>query len=201
MGISGYGLTLAGTALGAFSGVKAVRVGGLTLAVDEVATIEAHRTGTATFTNGNASVVGVGTGWLTAMAGRRIQLDADATPHTILSVGGATAITLSAVYSDTGGAGAYTIFPSRIIENLPLGVREQPIEVDLVYVKTLYNTLRNAALAQTEDAFTLTDVEGSTHVGDGIVSKCGDVNLGSDAHAQFTVTLTPITSWVFTAGV
>lgn len=201
MSISGYGLTLAGTALGSFSGIKEVRVGGLAINFDEVATIEAHRDGVATFTSGSASVTGVGTNWTSDFVGRKIQLDADATLHTVLSVQGVGALTLTAVYSDTGGAGAHTIWPTRIVENMPLGIREQPITVTLVYHKTLYDTLRDAALAQTEDTFTLSDSEGSTDVGLGRVATCGEKNLDSRGHAQFSVTLQPTTSWAFTPSV
>jgi len=198
MSISGFGATLEGLALGSFAGVKAIRVGGVTLAFDEVMTIEAHRDGTATFTNGSAAVTGVDSNWTSDMAGRRIQLDADGTVVTVLSVGGATALTLTANYTDTGGSGAYTMFPTRVAEHVPLGVLEQPISIDFVYEPTLWSALNGAALAQTEDTFTLTDVEGSTHVGLGRVETCGDMRLGSDASAQFTVTLMPTTAWEFT---
>jgi hypothetical protein len=85
-----------------------------------------------------------------------------------------------------------------VTTNLPTKVREQPMEVTFVYDKTLYDTLRDAALAQTEDTFTLTDSEGSTEIGDGIVRRCGGKVLGSDGHAEFTVTLQPLTAWEFT---
>jgi hypothetical protein len=200
MSISGYGLTLEGDALGALAGVKAITVGGLTVAVDEIATIDAYRTGHATFTTSSDQVSGENTVWTSAMAGRRIRLDADGTECTIESVESGTALTLTAAYSDTGGHGAYTILPSRIVENLPLRVREGPVQITFKYDKTVYDTLRDAALGQTEDEFTLTDVEGSTDVGDAVVTACGEMTLGSDGHAQFTVTLTPLTAWTFTEG-
>ena len=198
MSISGYGLTLAGTALGSFAGVKAVRVGGIAVALDEIATIEAHRDGEATFTNGSDQVTGDGTNWTSAFVGRRIQLDADATIHWVESVEGVEALTLTANYSDTGGEGAYTIWPDRVVENLPLGVREAPIEVDLVYNAALWSAINAAALARTEDTFTLTDAQSSTHVGLGRVTRCGDLTLGADGHAQFSVSLQPTTCWAFT---
>jgi hypothetical protein len=201
MTISGYGLTLEGVALGSLSGIERLRVGGVALAFDEVQTIDAWRQGTATFTTTSASVTGVGTAWETAMAGRRIRLDADGVDYWILSVEGATALTLTAAYGEAGGSGAYTIWPSRLAEHVPLGVLEQPIEVDFCYDETLYDALRDAALAQTEDEFTLTDSESSVHVGDGRVSRCGDLVLGPDSHMHFTVTLTPTTQWEFTPSV
>lgn len=66
--------------------------------------------GTATFTNGSDQVVGAGGATFAAdHVGRKIQLDADAVWHTIKSVEDATHLTLTENYSDTGGAGAYTI--------------------------------------------------------------------------------------------
>lgn len=84
-------------------------------------------------------------------------------------------------------------------EKLPMAVREQPMEVTIKYAKTLYNTLRDAALGKTLDTFTLTDSESSTHVGAGWVTKCGPVNLGTTDISEFTVTITPQTKWAFTA--
>jgi len=69
-----------------------------------------YTTGTATFTNGSDQVVGAGgASFAAGHVGRKIQLDADAVWHTIKSVEDATHLTLTANYSDTGGAGAYTI--------------------------------------------------------------------------------------------
>jgi len=69
-----------------------------------------YTTGTATFTNGSDQVVGAGgASFAAGHVGRKIQLDADAVWHTIKSVEDATHLTLTAAYSDTGGAGAYTI--------------------------------------------------------------------------------------------
>jgi hypothetical protein len=198
MSISGYGCTLAGDVLGALAGIKSIRVGGLSVAVDEIATIDAYRTGHATFTNGSSAVSGENTVWTSAMDGRRIRLDADGVLHRIWFVQSTTALVLTANYTGTGGHGAYTMLPSRVVENLPLAVREQPLEITFKYDKTVYDTLRDAALAQTEDEFTLTDEEGSTDIGDAVVSHCGDMVLGSDGHAQFAVTLMPATAWAFT---
>lgn len=198
MSISGYELTLEGTALGALAGIEAIRVGGLELRFDEIATIESYKVGTATFTNGSDQVAGVGTAWTSDMVGHPIELDADAVLHEVASVEDVDALTLTANYSDTGGSGAYTIFPSRVVENLPLSVREGPIEIDFAYTAAVYDTLSDAVLAQTEDTFTLSDSEGSTHIGLGHVATCGGKTLGSDGHSKFTVTLMPTTCWEFT---
>lgn len=85
-------------------------------------------------------------------------------------------------------------------EKLPLAVREQPMEVTFKYAKALYDTLRDAAKAKTNDTFTLTDSDSSTHVGAGWVTKVGPLNLSTDGISEFTVTLTPQTTWTFTAG-
>jgi hypothetical protein len=198
MSISGYGCTLVGDDLGALAGIKSIRVGGLSVGVDEITTIDAYRTGHATFTNASDQVSGENTVWTSALVGRQIRLDADGTLCRIKSVESGTALTLAAAYSDTGGHGAYTILPNRIVENLPLAVREQALEITFVYDKAVYDTLRDAVLAQTEDEFTLMDEEGSTDIGDAVVSHCGDMVLGSDGHAQFTAALTPSTAWEFT---
>jgi hypothetical protein len=89
---------------------------------------------------------------------------------------------------------------NRVVENLPLGVREGPMTVTIKYVKALYATLRTAALALASEVWTLTDVESSTHVGSGFISGVGEKTLGTDGHATFTLTITPATKWVFTAG-
>lgn len=71
----------------------------------------AYTTGTATFTNGSASITGSGTSWTSAMEGCRIRLDADGAWYTVQTVTDATHLTLTASYADTGGSGAYMIAP------------------------------------------------------------------------------------------
>jgi hypothetical protein len=88
---------------------------------------------------------------------------------------------------------------NRIPTNLPLTVREAPLEVRFTYDKTVYDTLRDAAKARTEDTFTLTDSGSSTHVGLGYVASVAGQSLGTEGHSVFTVTLQPKTSWTFTA--
>jgi len=126
---SGYGATLAGTSLGALTGIKDVRVGGIEVSIAEIATL-----------------------------------------------------------GDT----------NRIPENLPTKVRESPMEVTFSYDKTTYSTLRTAAIARTEDTFTLTDAEASADAGLGFVTRVGDKGLDTEGDMVFTATLTPKTCWVFT---
>ena len=64
-------------------------------------------TGTITFTNGSKTVTGSGSSFTSELAaGDKIQLDADGSLMTIASVETNTSLTLSNLYSDTGGAGA-----------------------------------------------------------------------------------------------
>jgi hypothetical protein len=88
---------------------------------------------------------------------------------------------------------------NRVGEHLPLGVEDGPITVTLVYVKTLYNALRNAVLAQTSETWTLTDAGASTHVGTGFVASVSEVQYGTGGHASYQVTIMPATKWAFTA--
>jgi len=90
---------------------------------------------------------------------------------------------------------------NRIPENLPTKVRDGAIELTFVYNKTVYDDLRSAAIARTEDTFTLTDAETSAHAGLGFVTRCGDLGFDTDNDQVFTVTLTPKTSWAFTPAV
>ncbi len=126
---SGYSTTLVGTSLGALSGIKDIRVGGIEVAVAEVATL-----------------------------------------------------------GDT----------NRIPENLPTKVREGVMELTFVFDKTVYDTLRDAAIARTEDTFTLTDAGASAHAGLGFVTRCGDLGFDTEGDQVFTVTVTPKTGWAFT---
>jgi hypothetical protein len=89
---------------------------------------------------------------------------------------------------------------NRVVENLPLRVREAPMVVTIKYVKALYATLRTNLLTLASETWTLTDVESSTHVGTGYLTGASEKTLGTDGHAQFTLTITPATSWAFTAG-
>lgn len=88
---------------------------------------------------------------------------------------------------------------NRIPENLPLTVREQPMEIVFTYNKTIYDTLRDAAKARTEDTFTFTDSGSSIHAGAGFVAGVTGTGYSTDSHATFTCRLQPKTSWTFTA--
>jgi hypothetical protein len=72
-------------------------------------TIEDTDTGTATFTNGSATVVGDATSWTANMMGGQIKDDTDGVYYTIQSVSSATSLTLTSVYTQTGEEGAYTL--------------------------------------------------------------------------------------------
>jgi hypothetical protein len=88
---------------------------------------------------------------------------------------------------------------NRIPLKLPLGSEDGPITIRFTFRKTLYNTLRNAALARTKDTFTLTDSGSSTDVGDGYVAHCGEKTLNQEGESVFNVMLEPERQWAFTA--
>ena len=65
-----------------------------------------YTTGTATFVNGSAEVIGAGTAWSNVlMAGGLIKCDDDDKWYKILIVDSTTNLTMTAVYAYTGGAG------------------------------------------------------------------------------------------------
>jgi len=88
---------------------------------------------------------------------------------------------------------------NRIPTNLPMTVREAPMEVVMTYVKTLYDAARDAVKAQTSETWTLTDAGSSTHIGAGYISGVSGLNFDTDGHATYTITITPATTWAFTA--
>lgn len=87
---------------------------------------------------------------------------------------------------------------NRIPENLPMTVREAPMEVTLTYDETIYNTLRTNIKALTEETWTLTGADSSTHVGTGFIASVSGLSKNTDGHAVYTVTIQPKTSWAFT---
>ena len=131
MAISGYGLTVVGTATGAITAdVQAVNIGGLTLDFSEIKEV-----------------------------------------------------------GDT----------NRIPTNLPMTVRDAPIEITMTYDETLYNTLHAKLLSLATDTWTITGSDSSTHVSTAAyVSAVSGLNYDTDGHATYTVTLTPTTGWTFT---
>ncbi|HUX17240.1 MAG TPA: hypothetical protein VMW52_12260 [Phycisphaerae bacterium] len=88
---------------------------------------------------------------------------------------------------------------NRIPTNLPMTVRESPIELVMTYVKANYAKLRTALKGQTSDTWTVTDSAGSTHAGLGVVASVSGLTLGTDGPATYTATIQPTTTWVFTA--
>ena len=79
----------------------------------------AYSTGTATFTNGAAAVVGAGTTWTSAMEGSVIWSATDLVSHIVLSVADTTNLTLASNYSAAGGAGHnYIMLPCLINEQV-----------------------------------------------------------------------------------
>ncbi len=70
-----------------------------------------YTAGTVTMANGSASVVGAGTAWTDGMVGKWFQISTDSRKYLILSVEGATALTLSQVYDgSSGGSLSYLIY-------------------------------------------------------------------------------------------
>lgn len=79
-------------------------------AVTIISTVAPYSTGTATFTNASASVSGSGTTW-TGFSARKMALAFNAPPYRILSVGGATAVTLARTYLETTASGTtYVVY-------------------------------------------------------------------------------------------
>lgn len=87
---------------------------------------------------------------------------------------------------------------NRIPEMFPMTVREGTMEVTMTYDETLYAALRSAAIARTEETWTLTTDDSSTTIGLGFVSGVTGQSLNTDGHAVYTLTLQPKTSWAFT---
>lgn len=90
---------------------------------------------------------------------------------------------------------------NRIPEGVPTIPRESPLELTVTYAKTIYDTCRDQLIARTEDTFTLTDSESSTHVGAGFVTGVSGPSQEAESVDTFTITLTPKFSWTFTPSV
>lgn len=76
-----------------------------------ITTIAPYSTGTATCTNGSASIVGIGTIWSSSMVGRKIQLQGDQAHYYILTVNTPTSITLAVPYQGVSKVGGtYNIY-------------------------------------------------------------------------------------------
>ena len=88
---------------------------------------------------------------------------------------------------------------NRIPTNLPMTLRDSPLELVMTYDETLYNTLRALLVAQTSRTWTITGSDSSTHVSAAWVSSMTGLNYDSDGHATYSMTITPATTWAFTA--
>ena len=79
-------------------------------AVATISTVAPYSTGTATFTNASASVSGSGTTW-TGFSARKMATAYNAPFYRILSVGGATAVTLARTYLEATATGSgYVVY-------------------------------------------------------------------------------------------
>lgn len=105
-------------------------------------------TGTLTFTNGNATVTGVGTSFTTELvAGDYIQLDSDGTAVKILTVDSNTSLTLTAVYPAPSGSGA----SSKVVLTLSYFV-------DIAGVETAHTMSNQTIEVEFQEAFDLFDI-------------------------------------------
>lgn len=81
------------------------------LAETVVDTVDPYTTGTATATQGSATITGVGTTWTAAMVGRYIRIASDYTYYLITAVGGVTSLTIEVAYAPaTQSLASYEIF-------------------------------------------------------------------------------------------
>ncbi|KKM44499.1 hypothetical protein LCGC14_1561520 [marine sediment metagenome] len=108
---------------------------------------QAYTTGTAVFTNGDATVNGVGTVWVAGMEGGRIKYDADGIWNKIGDVVNNTELTLTALYPSTGGgAAAYTMAVSGGWAGAgSAGLSENP-QTTLQYIVNLKNAVQEQPL-------------------------------------------------------
>lgn len=88
---------------------------------------------------------------------------------------------------------------NRILENVPLGVEEEPMVVTLRDNATIEDALRDAVEAQTLETWTFTDSVGSTKIGSGYVEDVGGDTFGTDGTPEFSATIRPQRSWAMTA--
>ena len=87
---------------------------------------------------------------------------------------------------------------NRIPTSLPLTVREAPLEVTLTYDETMYETLRDNAIALTSETWTLTLSDGSKLEGTGYIASVSGLSFNTDGHAVYTITIQPATAFDFT---
>ncbi len=108
-----------------------------------VATVAPYSTGTATFTQGSATVTGSGTTWTTGMTGRKIALGLGSPWYRVTYVS-STSLTLSDVYAEaTATASVYTIFQDEY---------DVPTNGETITGLWLYNPFRGGYLRQATEA-------------------------------------------------
>ena len=108
---------------------------------------QAYTTGTAAFTNGSATVIGVGTTWIAGMEGGIMKNDTDDIWVKIDTVVGNLEITLAYEYTGTGGAAAvYTMAVSGGWAGAGSAGLEQSPSSTLEYLTNLNNAIQQTPL-------------------------------------------------------
>lgn len=108
---------------------------------------QAYTTGTATFTNGSATVTGAGTTWVAAMEGGNIKSDTDGVWVKILSIDAVNQLTLYSPYPSTGGAGhSYTMAVSPGWSGSGTGGYEESPITTLQYLINVSNAVQRLPL-------------------------------------------------------
>ena len=87
---------------------------------------------------------------------------------------------------------------NRVSNHIPCAVTEGPAQFTVTYNKTVYDTIRDAQLAQTTEAWTYTDSEASTHVATGYISSTGGRQQNTDGPDTFTFGIQPSTCFTHT---
>ncbi len=103
-------------------------------------TVAPYSTGTATFTQGSATVTGSGTAWTSAMIGRKTTIGLGSPWYRITAVASVTSMTVSDVYAETTAtASRYTIFQDEY---------DVPTNGETIVGLWLYNPFRGGYLKQ-----------------------------------------------------
>jgi hypothetical protein len=87
---------------------------------------------------------------------------------------------------------------NRVLENVPLGVEEEPMVVTFKDNPVVEAALRDAVKGQTLETWTFTDSEGSTRIGAGYTEDVGGHTFGTDGTPEFSATIRPQRSWALT---
>lgn len=88
---------------------------------------------------------------------------------------------------------------NQISQNLKGAVTRGPITATIVFEKAVYEALETAARNATADSWTLTDADGNVWTGSGWVSNVGEVGNSPDGENTFTLEVTPVDDWDYTA--